>query len=235
MIDTVDARLQAWVENVLGTVHVAMTPPRDTPDDPVVHLYLMQVVPALASPDARTNGFQQVRSSLQVTLSYLVAVRAADVQQAHKLLGDLIFAALDSAELDLSFDPLPLDLWIALGTEPQPAFVLRLPLTRDLPVTDAPLVRKPLVTRVASITSLQGVVLGGEDDLPLHGALVELPGLHLRQRTDSHGRFRFPTVPADPPVKNVRVTAKGREIELEIDHALASDPVIIRLSDGFNS
>jgi len=234
MIDQVDARLQSWVENVLGTVPVAMTPPRDTPDDPVVHLYLMQAVPALASPDARTNGFQQVRSSLQVTLSYLVAVRAADVQQAHKLLGDLIFAALDSTEFELNFDPLPLDLWIALGVEPQPAFVLKLPLTRDLPVTDVPLVRKPLVTRATSITSLQGVVLGGEDDLPLHGALVELPGLRLYQRTDSHGRFRFPTVPADPPVKNLRITAKGRETEHEIDHAPGSEPVIIRLTNGFN-
>ena len=234
MIDQVDAQLQTWVENVLGEVSVALTPPRDTPDDPVVHLYLMQVVPSLVTPDARMIGRQPVRAPLQVMLNYLVAVRAADPQQGHKMLGDLIFAALDSSEFELNFDPLPLETWIALGVEPQPAFVLKLPLTRDLPVPDVALVRQPMVTRITSVTSLQGVVLGGED-LPLYGALVELPGLRLYQRTDSHGRFRFPTVPADPPVKLVRVTAKGRETEMEIDHALASEPVIIRLFEEFKS
>ncbi len=233
MIDQIDARLQVWVENVLGDVAVALTPPRDTPEQPVAHLYLMQAVPSLTTPDVRTNGRQQVRGSLQVMLSYLVTVRAADPLQAHKLLGDLMFAALDSTEFELNFDPIPLETWIALGAEPQPAFVLRLPLTRDLPTPDVQLVRQPLVARATSITSLQGVVLGGEN-LPLHGALVELPGLRLYQRTDSHGRFRFPTVPADPPVKHVRVTAKGRETELEIDHAPASEPVIIRLFEDFN-
>lgn len=220
MIDQIDARLKAWVETVLGGVSVTFAPPRDTPAESVVHLYLYQAVPVLAAPDAR-------RLPQRVMLHYLVAVRAEDALAAHKLLGDLIFAALENPDFDLNFDPLPPELWLALGTEPQPAFVLKVPLVRELPTPETQLVRQPMVTRITSTTSLQGVVLGGED-FPITGALVELPGYHLTQRTDSHGRFRFATVPADPPVKRVRVTAKGQVAEQEIDHS-PTEAVIIRL------
>lgn len=223
MIDQVDEQLQGWIGNVLGGVDVTLTPPRgDAADTPTVHLYLTQIVPALAkTPDAR-------RAPLQAMLHYLVAVRAAEPLDAHRLLGDLIFAALDNPDFELNFEPLPLEMWLALGAEPQPGFVLKVPLSRDLPQPETALVRKPLVARVTSVTSLQGVVLGGEDQ-PIYGALVELPGLRQYQRTDSRGRFRFPSVPADPPTKRVRVTAKGLEAEVEIEHAPSAEPVVIRL------
>ncbi|MFN8452604.1 MAG: carboxypeptidase-like regulatory domain-containing protein [Anaerolineae bacterium] len=219
MIDEVDARLKTWVENVLGTVDIALTPPRETQTDPVIHLYLLQVVPSLTSPDGK-------RTPVQIMLHYLVAVRAAEPEQAHKLLGELILAAVDNPDFTLEFDPLPMETWIALGVEPQPAFILKLPLVRERPEPDTSLVRVPMVLRASSIASLQGVVLGPQDT-PLYGALVELPDSRLYQRTDSHGRFRFPTVPADPPVKRVRVSAKGHELETEIDST--GEPVVIRL------
>ena len=219
MIDEVDARLKTWVENVLGTVDVALTPPREPQPEPTVHLYLLQIVPELSSPDGK-------RSPVQIMLHYLITVRAAEPEQAHKLLGDLVLAAIDNAEFALDFDPLPMETWIALGVEPQPAFVLKIPLERERPEPDVALVRTPMVLRASSIATLQGVVLGPED-LPLYGALVELPDSRLYQRTDSHGRFRFPTVPADPPVKRVRVSAKGHELETEIDST--SESVVIRL------
>lgn len=219
MIDVVDARLKAWVETVVGTTEVALTPPRAGQGDPVIHLYLLQVVPSLSSPDNK-------RTPVSVMLHYLVTARADQPEQAHKLLGDLIFAAIDNPEFTLDFEPLPIQTWIALGVEPQPAFVMKVPLTRELPEPDAALVRVPMVLRASSIASLQGVVLGPEDQ-PLHGALVEISGSRLYQRTDSRGRFRFPTVPADPSVKRVRVTAKGHELEVEVDQS--AEPVIIRL------
>lgn len=219
MIDEVDARLKTWVENVLGTVDVALTPPRETQTDPVVHLYLLQVVPELSSPDGK-------RSPVQVMLHYLITVRAEQPEQAHKLLGGLVLAAIDNSDFTLDFDPLSMETWIALGVEPQPAFILKIPLEREQPEPDVALVRVPMVLRASSIATLQGVVLGPED-FPLHGALVELPDSRLYQRTDSHGRFRFPTVPADPPVKRVRVSAKGHELELEVDSS--AEPVVIHL------
>lgn len=219
MIDQFDARLKVWVETVAGGAAVTFAPPRDAQTDPVVHLYLYQIVPTLSAPDVR-------RSPQRVMLHYLVAVRAADPQVAHKLLGNLVFAAFDNPDFQLDFDPLPLTLWQALGAEPQPAFVLRLPLVRELPVPQTQLVRQPLVARISSTTSLQGVVLS-ENDVPIYGALVELAGLHLLQRTDSHGRFRFGAVPADPAVKLVRVTAKGQVAEQEVEQS-GDTPVVIR-------
>src|SRR5436190_2759699 len=138
MIDQIDERLKAWVENVLGAVDIALTPPRETQPDPVVHLYLLQLVPALATPDNR-------RLPRQVMLHYLVAVRAAEPERAHQLLGDLIFAALDTSDFELDFNPVPVETWIALGVEPQPAFVLKAPLTRERVMPDVPLVRVPMV------------------------------------------------------------------------------------------
>lgn len=219
MIDEVDARLKTWVENVLGTVDVTLTPPREAQTDPVVHLYLLHIVPSLSSPDGK-------RAPVQVMLHYLVAVRAAQPEQAHRLLGDLIVAAIGNDEFTLEFEPLSVQTWIALGVEPQPAFILKVPLERELPEPDVALVRTPMVLRASSIASLQGVVLGPQD-LPLYGALVELPDSRLYQRTDSHGRFRFPTVPADPPVKRVRVSAKGHELEMDIEQS--AEPLVIRL------
>src|SRR5690606_366713 len=100
MIDQVDERLQGWIGNVLGGVDVALTIPRgDAADTPTVHLYLTQIVPARAkTPDAR-------RAPLQAMLHYLVAVRAAEPLDAHRLLGDLIFAALDNPDFELNFEP----------------------------------------------------------------------------------------------------------------------------------
>ncbi len=223
MIDQIDARLVTWIQGVVGaSTTVALTPPHDTQADPVVHLYLMQLVPALAAPHLQN-------APVQVMLSYLVAVRAADPSQAHKLLSDLVFAALDdsSGDFTLDFDPLPLPTWNALGVEPQPAFVLKVPLSRERPETETPLVRVPMATHTTEVTSLQGVVLGPHD-YPLHGVLVELPSLRQYQRTDSHGRFRFAMVPAEASfTMTLRVTGKGHEQEVNIESA--AEPLVIHL------
>ncbi len=224
MIDQIDEQLKAWVTSVAGSVTIALTPPRDTSQtlpqaDPVVHVYLMGIVPALAAPDPK-------KLPRQVMLDYLIAVRGNDPEQAHKLLGLLILAALDSTAFTLNFEPLPVETWLAFGTEPQPAFVLRVPLNRDRSAVDVKVVRQPMVLREASISSLQGVVLGPKD-LPLAGVLVELPGLRQYQRTDVHGHFRFPTVPLDPPIKSLRVSGKGHELDVNVESI--TNPLVIHL------
>jgi len=219
MIDQIDERLKTWVASIVGDVPVAFTPPREAQADPVVHLYLMKIVPVLANPDPN-------RLPRQVKLCYLIVVRAADPAAAHKLLGELIFAALDSTEFEIDYEALPPETWLALGAELQPAFVIQVPFNRERPASTTQVVRVPMVTRATSITSLQGVVLGPKD-LPLQGVLVELPGLRQYQRTDSRGRFRFPTVPVDPPTKLLRVSGKGHELDVNVEQG--TDPLVIRL------
>jgi hypothetical protein len=219
MIDQIDERLKTWVQSVVGTVTVALTPPRDAQTDPVVHLYLMKIVPVLATHDV-------THLPRQVKLHYLVAVRAADPTTTHNLIGALVLAALESTDFEIDYEPLPNETWLALGAELQPGFVIQVPFSAERPVPTTQLVRVPMVTRASSITSLQGVVVGPKD-LPLAGVLVELPSLRQYQRTDSRGRFRFPTVPADPPTKLLHISGKGHELEINVEQG--TDPLIIHL------
>ncbi len=65
--------------------------------------------------------------------------------------------------------------------------------------------------------------------MPLAAATVELPSLQLAVTTDWRGRFAFPPVPADPPVKRLVVRARGRELAVDADLA-AEAPLTIRFA-----
>lgn len=227
MIDRVDAQLSAWVEQAIGISRVIFAPPTEMLAESVdaqVTLHLFQIV-----PDLPPRNLQ--RAPLQVVLRYLVTAQAGTTEKAHRMLGELVFAAMESPEFQVDFDPLPAEFWLALGVIPQPAFVLRVPLVREREQPSAPLVRQPVV-RATSMAVLQGVVLG-IDDLPVAGAVVEVPDLNLRHKTDGRGRFRFTAVPAEPPVRLLRILAKGRETDVALDPGIpASEPHIIRLQLG---
>src|SRR6185295_9450074 len=93
------------------------------------------------------------------------------------------------------------------GAAPRAAFILRLPFRREVPEPRALRVRAPLVAQVVGSAPLWGQVLG-PGGIPLAGAAVEVPALELFTSADADGRFRFASVPADPPPKVV-VRAKG--------------------------
>jgi hypothetical protein len=224
MIDGVDAQLKTWVEEAIGITQVVFAPPVGALDDTVeaqVSFHLFQIV-----PDLPPRSMQ--RAPLQIILRYLVATQAATTEKAHRMIGELVFAAMENPAFQVDFEPLPAEFWLALGVIPQPSFVLRVPLVREREQPSAPLVRHPVV-RSTSMAVLHGVVLSGED-IPVPGAVIEVPDLNLRQKTDTRGRFKFTAVPADPPVRHVRVYAKGRETDVKLDpEASASEPHIIRL------
>ncbi|MCU0518329.1 MAG: DUF4255 domain-containing protein, partial [Oscillatoria sp. Prado101] len=68
------------------------------------------------------------RTPLQAAARYLVTTWAGTPEDAHRLLGDLLFAAMDSAAFQAELNPLPAAAWTAFGLPPQPSFVLRVPL-----------------------------------------------------------------------------------------------------------
>jgi hypothetical protein len=59
---------------------------------------------------------------------------------------------------------------------------------------------------------------------------VELPALNLFTATDGRGRFLFPQVPSEPPVKLLYVKAKGRTISVTVDRP--EDTIIIQLQEN---
>ncbi len=202
MIDDTDKHLKDWVTSVLGATEVSLTPPAPAPTGQGVSLYLMALAPA---PPARSTR----RAPLQVMLRYLVTTWAEDPEAAHRLLSELVFAALGDPEFEVDLDPLPASTWEAFGTAIRPAFVLNIPLRVEQPEPPYKPVLVPLVVHSAPLLSLVGVVLGPHDT-PLAGARVELPSQSLAVYTDRNGRFRFGAVPGEPRTKQLIVRARGR-------------------------
>ncbi len=226
MIEKVDEHLRDWVEAILGPVSVSLAPPADKQNGPGVNLYLFELID---TPPARGTK----RPPLQLSLDYLVTTWAEEPQEAHRLLGELVFAAMESTDFDVELEPLPATTWAAFGVPPQPSFVLRVPLRRERPEPDISLVRRPLVVRAAPTTSLHGMVVGPED-MPIAGAIVELPSLQRSKRTDTSGRFHFSPIPAQPRKKVLCIRAKGKELTVTVEQPTSeSEPVVISF-DPFN-
>src|SRR5205085_2426500 len=114
-----------------------------------------------------------------------------------------------------------------------PTFLLGAKYKQERAVPPTRYVRQPLVVHATPIIAFQGVVVG-PGEMPIAGARVEAVGLNLYERTDSHGRFKFPTVPSGPHPLNLRVTAKGREVALVVPQPLSNEPITIRfdMPDG---
>ena len=220
MIDQVDQRLKDWVTGVLGGIEVLLSLPDPSRAGKGVCLYLFELVP---KPAPRSN----TPPPLQISLRYLVTTWSEDTAEAHRMLGDLVFAAMPNTDFEADLNPLPPATWTAFGLAPQPSFVLTVPLRVERPVPPVKLVRKPLVVHTAPITSLSGVVLG-PGNVPLPKARVEIPILNLFDWTDTRGRFHFPALPGEPRTLVLRIQAKGRELQTKIDQpASDQEPVVI--------
>lgn len=223
MIDQIDQRVKAWVEQTLPRVAVTLGPPGAVRDGQGISLYLFELV-----DDPPLRGSQ--RTPLQAAARYLVTTRAGTPEDAHRLLGDLLFAAMDSAAFQAELNPLPAAAWTAFGLPPQPSFVLRVPLQMARPQPPVPRVRHPLDVQPVPLATLRGRVVGPED-IPLAGARVEIDGLDAIARTDADGLFHLDTLPAGPAICRLRVRAKGAEQVIETRIPPNGDqPLLIRFT-----
>jgi hypothetical protein len=221
-IDEVDEYLAEWASALLGTVTVTLDPPQAVQPGRGVSFYLY----GLADRPPPRNA---ERAPLQLSLRYLVTTWAQEQEAMHRLLDKLVFAAMGDTAFEVELSPPAAEIWTALGVAPQPSFVLGALVRRERPEPEAPLVRMPLEVRYASITELRGTVLG-PGDVALMGALVELPALQIRTRTDARGRFRFAAVPRDPKELHLLVQAKGRQFQVVVEQDGADgEPVVIRV------
>ena len=208
-IPQVDEYLRDWASSLLDTVTVSFDPPQAMQPGRGVNFYLYEL--ADRPPPRNTK-----RSPLQLSLRYLVTIWAQEPEEAHRLLDGLLFAAMENSAFEVELSPPAAETWTALDTVPQPSFVLGVPIRRERPEPETQLVRVPLEVRQASITDLQGIVVG-PGDVPLMGAHVELPALHIRTRTDAKGRFRFAAVPRESDAWHLLVKAKGRQFQVVVE------------------
>lgn len=207
MIDEVDRRLEEWVAAVIQDTEVLLTIPGDAEGKRAVGVYLLDLLPA---PPVRTER----RLPLQLFLRYLITTAADAPEEAHRMLGSLVFAAMEHPDFAVELEPLPAEFWRAFATKPQPSFLLRVPLRFERPEPKVARVRRPIEVRHCPVANLAGQVLG-PDEVPLPNVLVELPTLKRSARTDARGRFRFEAVPGDPKITRLRVEAKGREFWID--------------------
>ena len=224
MIEDVDNRLRQWVASVLEAaapdVEIRLTPPGDTGPKAAVSMFLLDLLPATPATTGR-------RPSLQITLRYLVSVSAERVEDAHRALGALVFAAMEHPEFEVELAPLPAELWSALGSTPRPGFLLRVPLRVERAEPRVGRVTRAVEVRFTRTSELSGRLLGPLD-VPLAAAEVEIPALRLVTRTDVHGYFRFPAVPLEPARRQVTVRARGLEKAVTVEREAADgEPVVI--------
>ncbi len=220
MIDQTDNRLREWFESVLGDVPLTFAPPGSTPSGHGVSLYLIAFD---AAPPPRTP----IRTPLQFTAVYLVTIWGYDnPQEAHRLLGELLFAALDTTEFEIDFKPLPDSAWTAFGVPPQPSFFLRALVRRDRPEPEVKLVRQPLVVHTTPMIGFSGVLLG-PGDVPIAGAQIEIPSMDIYTRTNRRGQFHFAGLPAEPRAKQLTIRARRRAMQVTVEPS-DDQPVIIR-------
>jgi hypothetical protein len=219
MIDRIDQKLTSWIQEALGAVNVSLEPPSTGADARGVSLYLLDLV---CSPPPRGAR----RPPLQFALRYLVTTWADQAEEAHRLLGEIVFAALAEPDFDVLFEPLPPESWLAFGVAPRPAFLLQVPVRQEQPQPRAGIVRHPLVVNTVPVRVVQGVVVT-TDGVPLTGVRVSLSGISNATTTDAEGRFRLEMAPADGSAQSLRARVRGREHQ----HTLPQDgePVIIRI------
>lgn len=220
-VDQIDQVLERWIRTVLAEISVTLAPPQEAQTG--VSLYLLDLAHA---PLARAV---KDRPPHRIMLRYLITAPGTDPREMHRALGELLFAALDFPELEVETEPLPPAVWTALNLPPRPSLVLRVPLLRERAERLVPLVRTPLIVKSAPMRSLSGFVRG-PGDVAILGARVELPALNLFTATDGRGRFLFPKVPSEPPVKLLHVKAKGRTISVTVDRP--EDAIIIQLQEN---
>lgn len=225
-----DHRVVAWLQGMMPDVEVALRPPSsDVPTGRGVSVHLVEMRPGQESRPARPEA-------LRLQLTYLVTSWAPDARQAHDLLAQVAFAAMDDTEIELRQDPPDAAFWLAAGLVPSPALLLTVPLDQARQTLPTRPVLRPLVTRSARMGRLAGWVRT-PGDVAIAGAAVEVPALDRRTRTDRGGRFSIEAVPIGGGHLQVRVRAKGREAWASVADADDHDAVLIRLdpqeeSDG---
>ena len=228
MIERIGKEIRDWIGSIVTGAEVVLGLSDDNAPSAQVGLYLMDLSRGHC---ARVGKLPP----LKINLRYLVTVRAPRPEDAHRILGELVFAALQkpekvAPEFEAVIEPLPVEAWAVLGVAPQPSFFLQAPLRLERPEPKVPMVREPVVLHPSPMRTLSGVVYG-PGGMPIMGARIEFLSIGVATRTDDKGRFRFGGAPANAPLKFL-VQAKGQQQEIDFSSTVAAkgdEPLEIRL------
>ncbi|MDZ5442158.1 carboxypeptidase-like regulatory domain-containing protein [Micromonospora sp. 4G57] len=215
-IETAVADLAAWLTGAAGDA-VPVGPPRDDADGGLT------VWPLELRPARQTRG-SGAREPYRFVVRLLVC---ATGPAALPRLDRVLAAAAAAGEPEVTLTAGDPALWRAFGVAPRPALLVDVPAQIARPVPPAPPVLRPLRLRQLEMRTLDGRVVGPEQQ-PLAAMRVEVVGTPYTTHTDTAGRFRLAGLPHDPdepdrPVR-VRLVGRGRTHTAELDPA---DPDLV--------
>jgi hypothetical protein len=222
VIDQGDQSVAEWVGSVLDGVEVTFAPPsRQVADKATVSIYLHDLLPASATVDNRRTP------SLKLQLRYLITTAAKDPLEAHRMLGELVFSAMEHKAFQVNLEPLPAAAWQALGVAPLPAFMLQTLLIRPREQTHR-FVRQTVDLSASPVVTINGIVVGPRD-LPIVNARVEYPAAGAVTHTDNKGYFHLvATPPSSEASSQFLIQAKGREQSVSVKpKEMQNQPVVI--------
>ena len=207
--------LVGWAQDVLPGRAVVVRSLGDREVHEGADIRLVALVP---KPAPRTAS-----PTFTLTADYLLTVRAADALAEQAGAMALMLAAMDYEHAEVVTDRDAPRLCIELGLAPALGFVLRALVSRQRPVSHAPLVRFPLTIAAGELSLLEGSVLG-PGDTPVAGAVVRAEGVDRTARTDALGHFSL----HGPVGAEVRLNVRAHGVEVD-GKAEAGRPVILRL------
>lgn len=228
MIDLIDDFLKDWIGELNTRVKVTFDTPNEAEDKLSVNLYLMEIV------DDQERRHSTGRPPLQPSLRYLVTTTGDTFKSAHKMLWQVLDAALDRDDFKVEFEPASSQIWTAFKIAPRPSFVLQVPLHRGWPGEQIQFARG-VEARFSSMITLQGTLVGDPGNLPVPRARVEMPSLNRAVYTDRDGQFSLPNVPSQPASGQweLRIEARGmyQQIKLPVPPTLGAP---LTLTFNFN-
>jgi hypothetical protein len=181
--------------------------------------------PIAVLADQEVRG-STLRQPMRLRVRYLVTAGGEPGgADAARLLDPVLSAAAAGASVAVVFDPVPVELWRAMGLRPRAALLVDVPAQVERATPRVPLVRGPLTLNGTPMRPLRGRVVG-PGDVPLAGIRVEAPVIGASTYTDNGGRFTFDGLPAGDPARLV-LAGRGRQFEAEVSTD-ADAPALIR-------
>jgi hypothetical protein len=206
MFEQADQYLKDWVGKILPDTRVDLAAPQEAATGQGVSLYLTGL-------ESKPHAYENARQAWQIGLNYLVTTWAGDPETAHRLLGELVFAALENSEFEIELGKLPPETWAGYRLAPRPYFIIKFPVRKPRQVPAAKYVTQPLSVQDTAVTKLYGQVLG-PGDVPLSGAQVTVPALRQVHYTDPKGRFVLPLVPGSSNFRTLQIKFKSQVLEV---------------------
>jgi hypothetical protein len=222
MLDQLDQQIETWAGHLLGDVQIMLSPPGEPLAAEVGAGFFLT---AVSADRTRRN---HPDPSLTLVGRYLVTTWAKEIRRAHRVLGELLVAAIEDQHFDVDPEPPGLAVWRAIGISPRPGFFMKARLRVERVTRAVKPVLVPLRVGTVDLRPLRGLVLG-QNDVPVANARVAAKGLGHGARTGSDGRFSLGAIPLERSLE-LLITARSQDFKTIVEReALTSEQIVIRL------